>query len=86
MNYQDAAKYWFVAREKFYPEAFDGFSGSQKLAELLGLPYPDIEHYSSIEMTPELKRILEALAGPYGQVIRKMLEARKGLKNDPRGS
>ena len=86
MTHEEVKLYWMKARNKHFNQGAFGLADSKKLAELLGLPYPYSEYYFQIKLTPELRRVFEGLAGSHGYTIRKMLEARKRVENDSRGS
>lgn len=80
MTDDDFTTYWVPARFKLgYLRSVDAQSKtySAKLAELLGLPYPEVGYWRHIELTEEMKHTLKLLVGPHRETIIKIIEARK---------
>jgi hypothetical protein len=81
MNSEEHDLYWRPACKKMefpYKGNKDpDFIFSQKLARLLGLHYPEVAFWREIELTDELKNKLRAIAGPYGEIMIRVLELRR---------
>jgi hypothetical protein len=74
MTMDEIVDYWMPAQVYLVEhDRADLLSPSLGVAELLGLE----EDVRNIELTPELKRKLECLVGPYGWAFIKILELRK---------
>jgi hypothetical protein len=81
MTEQEARECWVPARDKLRTFSDEKYDGSRKLASLLGMPYPQMDHYKTISLTEDLKRILILLGGPHHHAIVKILEVRNQCKN-----
>ena len=83
MKLSEMKIYWQPVRIKLECDfPMDGgdvykFKASQKLAKILGLPYPRLHFWDEIELTDELKHKLLLLQGPYWCTLIKVMEARR---------
>lgn len=82
MTLQEAMKYWMPAKRVFggFFTPQESVAKSRQLSALFGIEYPKAQHWTFIELTPELKSQLVALVGPHGQTILKAMEIRNGTK------
>lgn len=84
MTTEEANLYWTPAREKFGTSEYSGssLSAARELAAVLGLRYRNAGGWAHIELTPELKRQLVALAGPNTAAIAAIIKARRSENED----
>jgi hypothetical protein len=72
MTMYEAREFWHQAKIRL--GFSNGVVGSWELAKLLGLEYPYVGYWDKIPLTPELKRKLILLTGPYAEVFKKIME------------
>jgi hypothetical protein len=79
MSPDEIVEFWLPARDSLMKEPFDPVEASavnNYLTHLLNIKVTD-HWWETLILTPELKRKLKHIDGPYGNIFLKILEVRK---------
>ena len=74
MTREEFCTLWCAARNTFFGKTI---KDSRELSALLGVEYPRVQYYEVMPYDDRMIAQLQALLGPHGKTMLKVIEARK---------